>query len=78
MEVALCRTSYRLLSKCDSFPLISEHVGIIVPDVRWAGRLIDEHNADQDFRVRSYSQIMDQSLAEQYREGLPWSIYPLS
>ncbi len=51
--------------------------GIVVPEEKWARIMIGEHNAEQDYEVQRYSQIMDEMLAEQYRERFPWRIFVL-
>ena len=51
--------------------------GIVVPDTSWEQRMRAEHEADQDWNVVAYSQIMDSSLAEQYREPFRWTITSL-
>jgi len=63
--------------KCDSLPIDPSYAGIVVPDENWAQRMIDEHEAEQDFEVFRYSLILDEILAEQYREEFPWRIYRL-
>lgn len=51
--------------------------GIIVPDRSWAERIGRDHEGEQEFLVQMYSQVLDEILAEQYREAFPWRIYPL-
>jgi hypothetical protein len=47
---------------------------LVVPDDDWAEELVDRHNADEDVRVLQYSTVMDEFIAEQYREDFPWRI----
>jgi hypothetical protein len=54
------------------------HCAVVVPDSRWASRLVSEHAERQEWLVQKYSQVMDSLLAEQYREGFPWRIVPLA
>lgn len=63
--------------QCAELSFESNDVGIVVPDRVWADLLIAEHDAQQDFVVYQYSQIMDELLAEQYRDHFPWRIYVL-
>ena len=50
---------------------------LVVPDQDWANILIEEHEADQDYKIMQYSLIMDEDLAMQYRESFEWLIYVL-
>jgi hypothetical protein len=55
---------------------VQPHIaGIVVPSQEWEIRLRDSHSEQQDHLVYMYSQIMDRSIAEQYREGFPWRFY---
>jgi hypothetical protein len=47
---------------------------IVVPDVKWVERLVQEHEAQQDYQVLQYSTIMDEGLAEMYRDQFPWRV----
>lgn len=47
---------------------------LVVPDEDWACELIARHDATEDFKVLQYSTIMDDFIAEQYREDFPWRI----
>ena len=49
----------------------------VVPDRDWEARLLAAHDAEQDWRVLDYSQIMDASLAEQLRDPYPWTLTSL-
>ena len=63
--------------QCDELHIEPEVAGIIVPNNDWAAALIAEHDAHQEFEVYQYTQIMDDLLAEQYRDHFPWRIYAL-
>jgi hypothetical protein len=45
---------------------------VIVPCEKWASMLFQEHEIEQDFEVLRYSQILDEDIAEQYRNPFPW------
>jgi hypothetical protein len=64
--------------RCNELHFSPNLAGIVVPTKKWADALIAEHDAEQDFEVYRYSQIMDELLAEQYRENFPWRIYVLN
>lgn len=53
------------------------NASVVVPDRDWAECLIAEHDSQQEFKILQYSQIMDEALAEQYRETFDWLIYLL-
>ena len=56
----------------------SSSAGIVVPDEGWAQRMISEHEAEQDYLVFQYSEMLDdEMLAEHYREPFPWRVYKL-
>jgi hypothetical protein len=64
--------------KCDALCFDPSTAGIVVPNEDWAKRMITEHEAEQDFEVFQYNEILDdEMLAEQYREPFPWRIYIL-
>lgn len=60
-----------------NMPALPHLAGIVIPSMNWAQRLIDSHNEQQDHLIYMYSQIMDQTIAEQYREEFPWRLYCL-
>jgi hypothetical protein len=64
--------------KCDELRLEPNLAGIVVPVKKWAEAFLAEHDEEQDFEVYRYSQIMDELLAEQYRENFSWRIYVLN
>jgi hypothetical protein len=47
---------------------------VVVPSAVWAQQLMDEHEYHQNFQIEQYKLIMDEDLAEQYREEFPWRI----
>lgn len=59
---------------CEHLVFSPENAVIILPDKRFADRLIFKHNEEQDYKVLQYSVIMSALLAEQYREDFKWSI----
>jgi hypothetical protein len=63
--------------KCEFLTIAPSYAGIVVLDEHWAQRMIDEHETEQDFVVLQYSLILDEDLAQQYREEFPWRISPL-
>jgi len=60
---------------CEELPLYPEVANIVVPTERWAVRLRDEHAFEQDCKVEGYKLMMDESLAEYYREPFVWTVY---
>lgn len=58
--------------RCAELAFDPRSAAIIVPSREWAEALFDEHQAEQDFQVLQYSQIMDEDIAEQYRYLYPW------
>lgn len=64
--------------KCDYLDFTPEVACIVVPSKEWADWLVAEHDAEQDFLVLQYSQVLDEQLAEQYREEFGWRISVLS
>ena len=55
-------------------PVHSHYAGIVLPSREWEERLRSAHAEQQDHQVYEYGQIMDQLLAEQYREDFPWRV----
>jgi len=60
--------------RCSELHFAPSDAFLVVPDREWADRLIAEHDADESFRVLQYSQVMDEFLAEQYRDDFPWRV----
>lgn len=63
--------------QADELSFDASSARVVVPDVSWARRMFAEHELTQDCRVVAYSQIMDSSLSEQYREPFCWTITAL-
>jgi len=59
---------------CTELQFRSNEAAIIVPTSDWADRLIGEHEREQDYRVQMYSLVLDEFIAEQYRDHFPWRI----
>jgi hypothetical protein len=51
---------------------------IVLPTREWAERLVELHDDEQSYLVRMYAQIMDDDIAQQYREEFPWRFYYLA
>jgi hypothetical protein len=58
----------------DELHFVPSEAFLVVPDRERADSLVAQHKGDEDFKVYEYSQIMDQFLAEQYRDEFPWRI----
>lgn len=63
--------------KCEELPFDQITAQIIVRDDKWAARLKQEHDDDQDYTVMQYSIIMGEN-AEHYRESFGWTVVPLT
>ena len=63
--------------KCDELQLQQRAAQIVVADQSWAVRLIEEHDREEDYKVRQYSVIFDEVMAEAYRDSFEWSILTL-
>ena len=61
--------------QADQLSFDSSIAQVILPDYEWVKRLRRDHERDQDFTVLQYSIIMDQKLAEMYREEFPWLVH---
>ncbi len=62
---------------CDDLQILPNEVAIVVPSADWAYALMHDHEQEQDYQVEMYSMIMDEFLADQYREDFPWRVYCL-
>ena len=60
--------------QCDELRLEPANAEIVVPAGRWAASLVDQHDTTEELRVEQYSQVMEDVLAEQYRESFPWRV----
>ncbi|MFC2080854.1 hypothetical protein ACFLR8_01425 [Bacteroidota bacterium] len=55
---------------------ISPEVAVVIlPDEGWAERIIEDHDMEEEDRILMYSLVLDEHIAEQYREGFGWTIY---
>jgi hypothetical protein len=63
---------------CDELSFHPEVAVIVVPSDELASFLVGEHEAEQESCVVQYSQVIEESLAEQYREPYPWRICVLN
>ena len=64
--------------QCTSLGIDPSYAELVVPGEDWAQRMIDEHDVEQEFQVQEYSMMLDESLAELYREDFPWTVYWLA
>lgn len=62
---------------CSGIEFNESIASIIVLDQSWAERLIDEHEEDQEYRIRQYSLILDEDLVQLYYEPFMWNIITL-
>ena len=63
--------------RCESLAFAPTVASIVVADAIWAQRLVNAHDLEQDYRVMSYSMVIDLMLAEQYREPFCWNVFTL-
>jgi hypothetical protein len=61
--------------QCEHLKISPSVASIVLPNARWADNLIDEHREKENFEVFQYKMIMDEDIAEQYRESFKWNIY---
>jgi len=64
--------------RCDQLEFDERSAMIVLPDSKWAKRLIAQHDEEQDWFVAQYRQLMGDTIAEQYRENFRWTIRMLS
>jgi hypothetical protein len=62
---------------CDWLRLDPDVVSLIVPSQAIASQLRCHHEDERDFKIRQYSQIFDEYLAEAYRRPFPWKVHIL-
>lgn len=60
--------------RCGELHFTPNDACLVVPSQDWADRLIEQYDADEDFKVFRYLQVMEEFFAEQYREDFPWRI----
>jgi hypothetical protein len=66
--------------QCDYLPIDPATAIIVIPKIEWAQRLEHEHDAAQDFIVRSYAEALDddtEALGMLLREVFPWKFHLL-
>lgn len=63
--------------QCENLEISPETAGIVVPNQYWAERIVRKHNIEEDYRIMQYSMVMDEVIAELYREDFKWTIYKL-
>lgn len=61
----------------DELPLRPNECVIVLPDRAWETRLRDVFRTQQDWQVEQYAQVLDRTIAEQYREDFPWRVASL-
>jgi hypothetical protein len=61
--------------KCKQLVIRANEAGIVVPSHDWANALVRDHEREQGYQVEMYSIVLDEFLAEQYREDFPWRVY---
>ena len=65
--------------KCDCLLFDQSSAQVIVLDQRWAGRLVSEHDREEDYRIMQYKLIFDDDIiAEAYRNSFQWTVLTLS
>ena len=62
---------------CSSFPIHPNEIAVVVPQLEWADRLVQDHDLEQDSQVQMYAMAIGEFIAEQYREDFPWRILAL-
>jgi len=50
---------------------------VVLPDGHWSERFRQAFDERQDWQVAEYAQVLDQQIAEAYRESCPWRITTL-
>jgi hypothetical protein len=62
---------------CKELKLLPYEAAAIVPNKLWADRLIAEHVHGQDYKIETYSLVIDKLIAELYRANFSWRIFLL-
>lgn len=60
--------------KCTELQFTPADAIVVVPNQLYAERLRAAHDVVQDWQVLQYSLILDEDIAEQYREDFPWRV----
>lgn len=63
--------------RSDALEIGPSVASLVVPSSEWAEQLIRDHEDEVDYRVRQYSLIMDEEVAEMYREPFKWNLLTL-
>jgi len=63
---------------CDELVFTPADAVIVVPDGQWAGTLCQLHEIDQDMLVQQYALVMDQQIAELWRDTFRWHLVTLA
>jgi hypothetical protein len=59
---------------CEELVFSPVEVVILVPDEEWRERLLNDHEDDQNYVVRSISLVLDDDIAQQYWDNFPWQV----
>jgi hypothetical protein len=63
--------------RCDYLRFDEASAHIVVPNHKWAERLVAEHHQEQDYFVAQYRELIGE-IAELYREEFRWTIHTLT
>ncbi|MGA2595094.1 MAG: hypothetical protein ABSH32_34800 [Bryobacteraceae bacterium] len=63
---------------CDELSFTPADAAIVVPDGQWADALCQLHQIDQDMLVQQYSLVIDQQIAELWRDTFRWQLVTLA
>lgn len=61
--------------QCENLSITPNIAGIVVPNQEWAERIVQEHVTNEDYKIMEYSLIIDEEIAEMYREDFKWTVY---
>jgi hypothetical protein len=64
--------------RCDHLRFDEASAQIVVPNHKWAERLVGEHHQKEDDFVAQYRELIGEDIAEQYREEFRWTIHMLT
>jgi hypothetical protein len=63
--------------QCDELPFSESEAVIVVPNEECATALLRFHDDDQDIEIQQYALMMDEQIAELWREDFRWRVAPL-
>jgi len=63
--------------QCESLRFDCRCASAVVLNKSWAQRLVQEHECEQDARIMEYSMILDDTVAQLYREPFMWNVLTL-